>query len=92
MQILVEKNVSIGASSTCVAPLTIGAFSLVGAGSLVLKSIQAHSLNFGHPSKFVSWIDDFGDELIKLPNGDLQSKNDGKIYFIDSKTLSRKER
>ena len=89
-QTLVENNVSIGASSTCVAPITLRAFSLIGAGSLVLKSTYANSLNFGHPSKFISWLDDFGDELIKLPNGDLQSINDKKIYVIEHDTLTRK--
>jgi UDP-2-acetamido-3-amino-2,3-dideoxy-glucuronate N-acetyltransferase len=89
-QILVENNVSIGASSTCVAPITLRAFSLIGAGSLVLKSTYANSLNFGHPSKFISWLDDFGDELIKLPNGDLQSINDETIYVIEDDTLTRK--
>jgi len=89
-QILVENNVSIGASSTCVAPITLRAFSLIGAGSLVLKSTNANSLNFGHPSKFISWLDDFGDELIKLPNGDLQSINDETIYVIEDDTLTRK--
>ena len=89
-QIVVENNVSIGASSTCVAPITLRAFSLIGAGSLVLKSTNANSLNFGHPSKFISWLDDFGDELIKLPNGDLQSINDETIYVIEDDTLTRK--
>jgi UDP-3-O-[3-hydroxymyristoyl] glucosamine N-acyltransferase len=89
-QILVENNVSIGASSTCVAPITLRAFSLIGAGSLVLKSTNANSLNFGHPSKFISWLDDFGDELIKLPNGDLKSINDETIYVIEDDTLTRK--
>jgi acetyltransferase-like isoleucine patch superfamily enzyme len=89
-QILVENNVSIGASSTCVAPITLRAFSLIGAGSLVLKSTYPNSLNFGHPSRFISWLDDFGDELIKLPNGDLQSINDETVYVIEDETLTRK--
>ena len=89
-QIRVENNVSIGANSTCVAPVNLGAFSLIGAGSLILKSTQANSLNYGHPSKFVSWLDDYGDELISLPNGDLQSKNDGTSYSLVNNILVRK--
>jgi UDP-2-acetamido-3-amino-2,3-dideoxy-glucuronate N-acetyltransferase len=80
--IVVKNNVSVGASSTCVAPVILGSFSLIGAGSLVLKSTLANSLNYGHPSKFVSWIDDFGDELATLSNGLLQSKNDGSTYSV----------
>jgi acetyltransferase-like isoleucine patch superfamily enzyme len=85
----VKNNVSIGASSTCVAPITLESFSLVGAGSLVLKSTLANSLNYGHPSKFVSWIDDFGDELTRLPNEVLRSDNDGSTYLVKNGVLVR---
>jgi acetyltransferase-like isoleucine patch superfamily enzyme len=87
--ILVKNNVSIGASSTCVAPITLESFSLIGAGSLVLKSTLANSLNYGHPSKFVTWIDDFGDKLTMLPNNVFRSNNDGSTYFVENGVLLR---
>jgi UDP-2-acetamido-3-amino-2,3-dideoxy-glucuronate N-acetyltransferase len=87
--VIVKNNVSIGASSTCVAPITLESFSLIGAGSLVLKSTLANSLNYGHPSKFIKWIDDFGDDLTMLENDVLRSNNDGSTYFIENGVLIR---
>lgn len=51
----IESGASIGANSTIICGNTIGKQSLVGAGSLVTKSIPDNSVAFGHPAK-LQWI------------------------------------
>jgi len=51
----IKDGASIGANSTIICGNTIGKQSLVGAGSLVSKSIPDNSVAFGHPAK-LQWI------------------------------------
>ena len=46
------KGASIGAGSIILPGITIGEFSLVGAGSLVDKNVKNNSIFYGHPAKF----------------------------------------
>lgn len=48
---LVEKGASIGANATIVCGVTIGAYSMVGAGSVVTKDVPPHALVVGNPAK-----------------------------------------
>ena len=59
----VEKGVSIGANSTVICGIKIGQYAMVGAGSVVTKSIQKHCLVFGNPAKFSSYICFCGNKL-----------------------------
>ncbi len=48
---LVKYGASIGAGSIIVCGVTIGAFALVGAGSVVTKDVPAHALVYGNPAR-----------------------------------------
>lgn len=50
---LVKKGASIGANATLLAGVTIGENSLVGAGSVVTKSIPDNEIWVGNPAKFL---------------------------------------
>lgn len=54
---VVEMNAKIGANSTLLPGVRIGANSLVGAGSVVTKDIQDNSIVAGSPAQFVRKID-----------------------------------
>jgi len=47
----IKDDVSIGANSTIIPGVTIGQFSLIGAGSVVTKNIPEHCLAYGAPAK-----------------------------------------
>lgn len=47
----IRKGAAIGANSVCVAPVEIGEWSLVGAGSVVTKNVQAHTTVMGNPAR-----------------------------------------
>ena len=50
------KGASIGAGSTILPGITIGVNAVVGAGSVVTKSIPDNELWFGNPARFVRKI------------------------------------
>lgn len=68
---ILKKGASIGANSTIIAGNTIGEFSMIGAGSVVTKSIGKNELWFGNPAKKMGYITDEG-EVLDLK---LESKN-----------------
>ena len=53
---LIKRNASIGAASIILGGVTIGENAMVGAGSLVTKSIPDNELWYGSPAKFVRKI------------------------------------
>jgi acetyltransferase-like isoleucine patch superfamily enzyme len=54
----VEDDVSIGANSTILPGLKIGAGSLIGAGSVVTKDVEAGSVVAGSPAKRIKAVAD----------------------------------
>jgi len=48
---LVEKGASIGANATIKTGVTVGAYSLVGAGAVVIKDVEPHSIVVGNPAR-----------------------------------------
>lgn len=53
---LVKYGASIGAGSVIVCGVTIGAFALVGAGSVVTKDVLPYALVFGNPARFHGYV------------------------------------
>ena len=47
----VQNNVTIGANSTILPSLTIGANSRIGAGSVLTKNLPNNSVAYGNPAK-----------------------------------------
>lgn len=47
---ILERNCSIGAGATILPGIKIGAYSLVGAGSLVTKDVPERSIVYGSPA------------------------------------------
>ena len=58
--VLIEDNVFIGAHTTILKGVSIGRNSIVGAGSLVSKSIPANQIWAGNPARFIRHINDDG--------------------------------
>ncbi|MGE3193455.1 MAG: acyltransferase [Microbacteriaceae bacterium] len=67
--VTIEEGASIGASATCVAPVTIGRWALVGSGSVVVKDVPAFALVVGSPARRVGWVGKAGVPLEASPDG-----------------------
>jgi len=59
----IEEWASIGANSTIIVGIIIGKYAMVGAGSVVTKSIPNNTLFYGNPAKFKSYICNCGEDL-----------------------------
>lgn len=60
---LVKQGASIGANSVIVCGNDLGPFCMIGAGSVVTKSVPSHALVFGNPARFQGVVCDCGTKL-----------------------------
>lgn len=54
--IIIEDDVLIGARSIVLKGITIGARSIIGAGSIVTKSIPSDCIAAGNPCKVIKYL------------------------------------
>jgi len=67
--VTVREGASIGANSVCIAPLTIGAWSLVGSGSTVVRDVPDFALVVGNPARRIGWVGRAGHPLTETADG-----------------------
>ncbi len=75
------EGASIGAGAICIAPVKIGRWAIVGAGSVVTSTVKDFALVVGIPARQVGWVGYAGVRLKEL------SKN----IFECPKTLTKFE-
>ena len=61
---LVCEGASIGANATIVCGVTIGRFSMIGAGSVVTRDVADFALVFGNPAHERGWVCRCGNRLV----------------------------
>lgn len=61
----VGDGASIGARAVCVAPLKVGAWSMVAAGSVVTRDVPDFALVAGVPARQVGWVGHAGIRLVE---------------------------
>lgn len=67
--VTIEDGAAIGARSVCVAPVTVGAWSMVAAGAVVTRDVPAHALVAGVPAKQIGWVSRAGNRLHEGDDG-----------------------
>ena len=66
LQTNIQHHASIGANATIIGGVTVGAYAMVGAGSVVTKDVPNHGLVYGNPARLQGYVCVCG---AKLPEG-----------------------
>jgi len=74
--VTLRQGASVGARAVCVAPVTIGAWATVAAGSVVTRDVPDYALVAGVPAKRIKWVGRSGFPL----------EQTGDSTFVDPKT------
>lgn len=85
--VVVHDGASIGARSVCVAPVTIGAWALVAAGSVVVRDVPAYALVAGNPARWIRWVGEAGVPLEAAGGGLWRCPQTGRTYRQDGESL-----
>lgn len=87
---VVERGATIGANATIICGVRIGAYALVGAGSVVTKNVKPYALVRGNPAKHVGWVSRAGIKLCFdgeglatcSHSGEQYREAAGEVYFV----------
>ena len=78
---IIEEGASIGANATILAGNTIGKYAVIGAGSVVTKTVGRNELWVGNPARQIGYVTNFGEIL----DMNLKSKKTNQQYkWIDN--------
>lgn len=79
--VTIGDGAAIGARSVCVAPVTIGAWALVAAGSVVTRDVPDFALMAGVPARRIGWVNRAGQRLIAQGDDTWVCAESGGTYF-----------
>lgn len=80
---LIKKGSTIGANATIICGCTVGKYSMIGAGTVVVHNVDAHSLVVGNPDRQIGFVCQCGCRLDK----EYKCNECGKEYKMINSTL-----
>ena len=86
--VTVHVGASLGARSVCVAPVTIGSWSMVAAGAVVIEDVPAHALVGGVPARRIGWVGRAGRRLLDQEDGTLVCPDTGDRFHQHGGTVT----
>jgi UDP-2-acetamido-3-amino-2,3-dideoxy-glucuronate N-acetyltransferase len=86
--VTVKDGASIGARAVCVAPVIIGAWSLVAAGAVVINDVPDFALVAGTPARRIGWVGRAGEPLLGLGDYTWRCPRSGEIYIEQDGVLT----
>lgn len=78
--VVCREGASIGARAVCVAPVTIGRWAMVAAGSVVTKDVPDFALVAGVPARRIRWVGRAGVPLERGSDGAWTCPETGDRY------------
>jgi acetyltransferase-like isoleucine patch superfamily enzyme len=78
--VTIREGASIGARAVCVAPVTIGRWAMVAAGSVVTRDVPDFALVAGVPAKRIRWVGHAGEPLVDAGSGTWKCPSTGRNY------------
>ena len=83
------KGASVGANATIICGNDIGAFALIGAGSVITKDILPYALVVGNPARQIGWVSEYGHRLQFNHNGKSVCKESKQEYCLIDNIVKR---
>ena len=88
---IIERGASVGANATIVCGHRLGAYCLLGAGSVVTTDVPPFALLVGNPARRIGWVSRHGEKLnfnaegvaICPATGDHYRLQDGAVTLIE---------
>jgi UDP-2-acetamido-3-amino-2,3-dideoxy-glucuronate N-acetyltransferase len=76
----VSEGASIGARAVCVAPVRVGRWAMVGAGSVVTRDVPDFALVVGVPARRIGWVGRSGERLADAGEGCWRDPATGETF------------
>ena len=76
----VSEGASIGARAVCVAPVRVGRWAMVGAGSVVTRDVPDFALVVGVPARRIGWVGRSGERLAEVGEGRWRDPVTGETF------------
>ena len=77
-----RKGCTIGANATIVCGVEIGAYALVGAGSVIIRNVPPYAMMVGNPARQIGWISKTGEKLLFDDSGKAWCDVEKKMYGL----------
>lgn len=85
---VIHHHASIGAGAIILGGCSIGAYAMVGAGSIVTKDIPERALVVGNPALIVGWVNNDGSKMNQEKDGEWIDNNGCKWMQVENKLIS----
>ena len=89
--VTIGDGAAIGARAVCVAPVRVGAWSMVAAGAVVTRDVPAQALVAGVPARQVGWVSRSGTRLQQQDDGTWLDPTTGTVHDVVDGELKEKE-
>ena len=86
--VTLKKGASVGARAVCVAPVTIGSWATVAAGSVVTRDVPDYALVAGVPAKRIKWVGRSGFPLEAAGEGRWKDPKTGDEFVETNEQLT----
>lgn len=86
--VTLKRGSSVGARAVCVAPVTIGEWATVAAGSVVTRDVPAYALVAGVPARRIKWVGRSGFPLEETGPNTFRDPHTGDEFEQVGETLN----
>jgi UDP-2-acetamido-3-amino-2,3-dideoxy-glucuronate N-acetyltransferase len=92
LKTIVRKGATVGANATIICGNEIGAYALIGAGSVVTKPVSSYALIVGNPAIQIGWVSENGFTLHFNEAGNAICKESGEQYQLRNNQVQKIEK
>ncbi len=85
--VTVNEGASVGAGAICVAPLILGRWCMIAAGSVVTNDVPPFALVAGVPARQIGWVGKYGAKLTETAEGFFVCPESGESYELTQEGL-----